>query len=216
MNAKFDQEAIDRGVSACACHSESQSRQPSRGMLKVAAAFLLVVVHSGCATSNYDFDALSELGDQPRVARLSEAWLLESDGESAEGLYDVDVIPLAHTSLNVFAKADDEGIPEGFVEADIDAYLPFFGFLDLSIKRYDSAHRMYEQQEYNSYLWGLFQTQRELIDTSVGTREVKRRRFLWFFGWKSSPKYTDATSRPLKKAALSSSAPQPGIFMSPT
>lgn len=194
MNAKFDEETSDVGVSACASHSEGQSRQPSRGMLKVAGIFLLAVTHSGCATSNYDFDALSELGDQSQVSRLSEDWLLESNGRSGKALYDVDVIPLAHTSLNVFAKAEDEGIPEGFVEADIDAYLPFFGFLDLSIKRYDSTLKMYEQQEYNSYFWGLFQTHRESIDTAVGIREVKRRRFLWFFGWKSSPKYTDAAS----------------------
>ena len=194
MNAKFDEETSDVGVSACASHSKCQPRQPSRGMLRIAGVFLLAVTHSGCATNNYEFDALSGLGHQSRVSRLSKDWLLGSNGESGTGLYDLDVIPLAHTSLRVFDEADDEGIPEGFVEADIDAYLPFFGFLDLSIKRYDSTLKMYEQQEYNSYFWGLFQSHRELIDTAVGIREVKRRRFLWFFGWKSSPKYTDAAS----------------------
>lgn len=194
MKAEFDQRTNDVGVSVNASISEGQSRLPSQGMLRVAGAFLLAATCAGCAASNYDFDAHSDASDHSRVARLSEDWVQEQDGGKDEGLYDVKVLPLAHTSLHVFTEADEEGIPEGFVEADIDAYLPLFGFLDVSIRRYDSDRKMYEQQEYNSYLWGLFQTHRELIGTEVGLREEKRLRFLWFFGWKSSPKYIDSTS----------------------
>lgn len=194
MKTEFDKQTSDVGVLASASILEGQSRLPFQGVLRTAGTLLLAATYSGCATSNYDFDALADVSGQSRVARMSEDWLLKNNGKEDKGLYDIHVIPLAHTRLSVFAEADDEGIPEGFVEADIDAYLPLFGFLDVMIRRYDSDRRMYEQQEYSSYCWGLFQTHRELIDTAVGMREEKRRRFLWFFGWKSSPKYIDAIS----------------------
>ncbi len=109
-----------------------------------------------------------------------------------QDLYDIDVIPLARTHLHVFSEEDDESLPEGFVEADIDAYLPLFGIIDATVNRYDSDRRMYESHQFNSYLWGLFQTHREQVDTTVGLREKKTRRFLWFFVWRSSPKYFDS------------------------
>jgi hypothetical protein len=191
MNANFHRQTSDEAVPASAGISERQSRLPARGRLRIAGAFLVAATCAGCATSNYDFDALSDASDDSRVERLSRDWDVENEGGKDDGLYDISVLPLAHTSLNVFAESDEEGIPEGFVEADIDAYLPLFGILDVCIKRYDNDRRMYEQQDYNSYLWGLFQTHRELIDTEVGLREKKRGRFLWFFGWSSSPKYAD-------------------------
>ena len=161
---------------------------------RMAELVLTAAICAGCAASNYDFEVLSELGGDSRGARLSEDLVLEGGDGNSRGLYDMDVIPLAHTHLNVFSEADEEGIPDGFVEADIDAYLPLFGFVDATIKRYDSDRQLYEHHEFNSYLWGLFQRHREQLDTKVGLREKEMRRFLWIFGWRSSPKYVASSS----------------------
>ncbi len=191
MNTNSNRQKLDEGAPASVGISELQSRRTAHGKLRIAVGFLLAATCAGCATSNYDFAALSEASDDYRGERLSRDWEVENEDGKDDGLYDVSVFPLVHTSLNVFTEPDEEGIPNGFVEADIDAYLPLFGILDVCIKRYDTDRKMYEQQEYNSYLWGLLQTHRELIDTEVGLREQKRGRFLWFFGWTSSPKYAD-------------------------
>lgn len=145
--------------------------------------------------SNYDFSALSKVRGESRVARLSEDLKLEKEGGRDRDLYNIDMIPLARTRLKVFSEADDEGIPDGFVEADIDAYLPLFGFVDGTVTRYDRDRRMYEHHEFTSYLWGLFQLHREQVDTMVGLREKKTGRLLWVFGWRSSPKYVDLASQ---------------------
>lgn len=193
MKAKVGKPSNDMGVFASASISKAPSQLSGQGKLRIAGSLLLAATCFGCATSNYDFDALSDESNDYRIARLSEDWTLKSEGANEEdkGLYEVRVLPLTHTSLKVFTESDEDGIPEGFVEADINACLPLFGFLDVSIKRFDSDFKMYEQQEYNSYFWGLFQLHRERIETEVGLREEKRRRFLWFFGWNSSPKYVN-------------------------
>ncbi len=160
---------------------------------RAAELILVTATCFGCATSNYDFDVLTDLKGHARGARLTDDLLHEQEGEKHEELYDVSVIPLARTQLNVFAESDDEGFPDGFVEADIDAYLPLFGFVDATINRYDSDRRMYERHDFNSYLWGLFQTHKEQIDTNAGLREKRMRRFLWIFDWRSSPKYVEST-----------------------
>lgn len=157
----------------------------------------LFLVATGCATSNFNFDELSEASDSLRAERLGEALALEKEDGN---LYDVNVTPLLHTHLNVFARTDEEGIPAGFVEADIDAYFPFFGFVDATVNRYDNDHQLYEGHEWDSYLWGLFQTHREQIATKVGLREKKTRRFLWFFSWRSSPEYVDVAPQKRESA----------------
>lgn len=121
----------------------------------LAAGLLLMA--SGCATSNYRFDELSHASGHVRAQHLGEALKLEQEDGKGEDLYDMKMAPLFHTHLNVFARADEEGIPSGFVEADIDAYLPLLGFIDSTVQRYDDNHEMYEGHEYKSYLWGLYQ-----------------------------------------------------------
>lgn len=147
---------------------------------------------AGCAASNYNFEELSEVRGPARAEHLRDASALEQErGEGGE-LYDIEVTPLLHSHLKVFAPNDDEDVPQGFIETDIAAYLPLFGFVDATIRRYDEDYQMYEHNEYDSYLWGLFQTHREQIATLEGLRERSSHRFLWLFSWRSSPEYVDA------------------------
>ncbi len=141
--------------------------------------------------SNYDFDALSETSGHARADHLSQALVLEKEKGQDEELYDINIVPLVRSHVNVFDEADEEGIPDGFVEMDIDAYLPLFGFVDATVERSDSDRKVYERHDYNSYLWGLFQAHREQVDTKVGLRERKMRRLLWILRWESSPHYIE-------------------------
>ncbi len=173
---------------------EQRVVRPQLGIARALRASLaagLILVAAGCATSNYDFDALTKESEHSRAGRLEEAMVLEKERGESGDLYDMKVAPLVHTHLNAFVRTEEEGIPKGFVEADIDAYLPLFGFVDATVNRYDNDHKMYESHEFDSYLWGLFQTHREQIATSVGLREKRTRRFLWLFSWGSSPKYVE-------------------------
>ena len=157
-----------------------------------AVLLLAVAALSACATSNYDFDELSGVSGHARATHLGEALVQETERGRGGELYDMSMVPLARTHLNLFAEADEEGIPSGFVEADIDAYLPLFGFVDASVTRYDSDLELYEDHEFDSYLWGLFQSHRERVVTNLGLRETRTRRFLWLFSWRSSPSYLEA------------------------
>ena len=163
--------------------------------LRATRAFLFAmtgVAFASCAATNYDFAALADESAPSRVNRLSQDLVLEQEDGKHDELYDIAMIPLARTHLNVFTESDDKGIPDGFLEADVNAYLPLFSFVNAKIRRYDTDRRMYESHRYKSYLWGLFQVHREQIDTTVGLRKKKRLRFLWFFDWTSSPKYVEA------------------------
>lgn len=161
---------------------------------RLGALILITVACAGCVTSNYDFAALSEVGGHARGARLWQALVLEQEDGHHEELYDIDMIPLVRTHLNVFAESDDEGLPPGFVEADIDAWLPLFGIVDGTVDRYDSDRQRFEHHEFSSWLWGLFQTHREQVDTTVGLREQNVLRLLWLFDWESTPEYVGSTS----------------------
>ncbi|MFT4646817.1 MAG: hypothetical protein ACI9X4_000020 [Glaciecola sp.] len=151
----------------------------------------LFLVATGCAASNYNFDELSEESGLSRAELLGEAFAQEAESGESGNLYEMKMIPLLHTHLNVFAQTDEEGIPKGFVEADFDAYFPFFGFIDATVNRYDTDHKLYEGHKFDSYLWGLFQTHREQITTPVGVREKRSRRLLWLFSWRTSPEYVE-------------------------
>jgi len=173
-----------------------RSRPPARERRGVAGArrssraagfALVAALLAGCATSNYDFDALSEAGARPRVAQLSDDLAEETAGGEDRALYDVSMIPLVRTHLNVFAEDEGAEASPGFVAAKVDAFLPLFGFVDATVDRYDDARRRYEHHEYSSYLWGLVQTHREQVDSAVGPLETITRRFLWIFSWSSSP-----------------------------
>ena len=177
--------------------SEALASQPvrlstaRRGSLlgRVLGVLLAGTVWTGCAASNYDFDALNELRATPRGSHLTRGLEREREEGEAQELFALDVVPLARTRLNVFAASKDEGIPAGYVEADVDAYLPLFGIVDATIQRYDEDSRWYERHDVRSYLWGLWQSHKEQIDTQNGVRERTKRRFLWFFGWSSRPRY---------------------------
>lgn len=155
-----------------------------------AMLLLLAVTSGGCATRNYDFDAMSGVDGSARAIRLTKDLALEIAEGDHEELYDVKMIPLAHTHLNVFSESTDQGIEEGYVEADIDAYLPLFSIINAKITRYDGDRRLAEHHEFHSFLWGLYSSHLERVDTRLGMRETKERRFLWFFGWDSTPEYT--------------------------
>ena len=163
---------------------------------KLAACLLVTVLGTGCMASNYDFGGISKLSGRSRVERLAGELQRESQSREERDLYDIQVIPLAHTSLNVFSESTDEKFPEGFVEADVDAYLPLFGVVDAEVSRYASDRELIERHKFKSYLWGLVQAYREQVNTSLGLRERTVRRFLWLFRWHSSPKYTEVAKQP--------------------
>ncbi len=144
----------------------------------------------GCATSNYDFAKNHVIHGNPRAQRLASDLSTEKENGKDDDLYDFEMVPLAYTHLNVFAESNEDGIPNGFVEADIESYLPFFGVVDATISRYGSDHQLYEHHEFDSYLWGMFRRHREKVVTTVGTRQQSGFRVLWLFGWDSSPTYT--------------------------
>lgn len=155
-----------------------------------ACAALVAGLLSSCAASNFDFGAIRTLDDKDRGGRLSTG-LTEARAEAThEDLYDLNVIPLVHSSLHHFAESDDDDYPGGFVETDVDATLPLFGFVDATVRRYDANMRPYERHDHDSYLWGLFRTHREQVATESGLREQREITLLWLFDWTSSPKYT--------------------------
>ncbi|MGB0952980.1 MAG: hypothetical protein ACPG31_07130 [Planctomycetota bacterium] len=129
---------------------------------------VLVATTGGCAMHNYDFDALSDLDGSTRGARFKQ----DLEGAMGEGdheeLFDIKVFPLAHTHLSVFTEERDHGIEEGYLEAKIDAYLPLFGIVDASFTRYDDDGQISEHHEHYSFLWGLFSSHLERVDTRLG------------------------------------------------
>jgi len=179
------------------CLALQRTLSPWRGKIAEAIKSSLTAgmlfIAAGCSANNFNFNELSELSAHSRTERLGEALALGQTGGETRDLYDMKMTPLLHTHLNVFARADEEGIPAGFVEADIDACLPFFGFVDATVNRYDHHHQMYEGHEFDSYFWGLFQKHRERIVTPTGMREKRTKRFLWLFSWGSSPEYVEVT-----------------------
>ncbi|MDF1839766.1 MAG: hypothetical protein P1V35_18015 [Planctomycetota bacterium] len=164
------------------------------GVARATGAVGLCLLATGCATSNFNFDALSETSEYSRVERMGQALVEMEESGEGDSLHDVGMAPLFHTHLNVFSRAEEDGIPKGFVESDIDAYLPVFGVVDMEVHRYDENLEKYESHEYDSYLWGLFQNHREHIATPVGMRVKETRRLLWFFSWRSDPEYKAVTS----------------------
>ena len=150
---------------------------------------LITFAATGCA-SNYDFEAR-----RGQDARLDGARILQDfeRGQQAgeEGLYDFVWAPLLHTHVRVVEKAEEEEAPEGYVVADIDAFLPFFGFVCLSVDRYDEEQEPLESHEFRSRFWGLCTRHTERVTTAHGIRERTERSLLWFIRWSTSPKYRD-------------------------
>ncbi len=146
----------------------------------------------GCASQNYDFGAVGN--DPTRIARLvDDLDRNESEGESkSEELYDIRMVPLVHTRLHVFSETDEEDSPAGFIEADIESFLPFFGFVNGSVSQYDLDSQLITRHRFDSSLWGAFRKERELIVTRSGHREKTRHTFLWLLSWWGTEKWYSA------------------------
>ncbi len=199
MRAEWDVET--HTVKAATGDRVDEGRPRPSGARRDGAAWAVQTIHTvrllllatacaGCAASNYNFDALSEVTGLARGKILAEG-LDERATDEERALYDLDVIPLTRTRLNVFGDSGDDGVPGGFVEADVAAYLPLFGIIDATVKRYDSELQLCEHHDFNSFLWGLLQAHREQVETTVGVRETNVLRFLWILPW-TSQRYVDS------------------------
>jgi hypothetical protein len=138
---------------------------------------------TGCAAHNYDFDAVTT--GPSRITRLvaDRADLTDAQGESEEELYDFSMLPLVYSHLHVFSEEDDPSSPVKFVEADIDTYLPLFGFVNGTVSQYDQNQSLLTKHEFDSSLWGAFRNHSERIVSHAGTREQTHHTFLWIFSW---------------------------------
>ena len=161
------------------------TNQPRAG----AAVALAAALCAGCATNNFDFARVAD--DTGRGAQLKRE-LDRLDGD--DGLLDATYIPLAHLDLHLYTESDADEYPGGHVEADVVSYLPLFGFVDAKLVRYDERDAPYESHEFDSYLWGLFNTHREELRTTEGLRRHARHRLLWFLRWSSGPEYVTEPS----------------------
>lgn len=155
----------------------------------VAPLTLILATCTGCAFSNHEFDTLPAVGPGNRGIHLAEALGAEHETGKHRDLYDVGIIPLLRTRLNHFEVEDDKDLPAGYVETEFRSYLPLFSFVDADVRHYDSDRRLYESHSHRSYLWGLFQTHGERVDTERGLREQRERTLFWLLRWKSSPDY---------------------------
>ena len=147
---------------------------------------------TGCATHNYDF---SSVADGPaRISMLIDD-LDRAQGEertAEEELYEISLVPLVHSHLHVFSEGDKEDSPAEYVEANIDSYLPLFGFVNGTVSQYDENQQLITRHDFDSSLWGAFGKHRELISTRSGIRERTRHRFLWLFRWWGEEKWHPA------------------------
>lgn len=182
--------------------------------MRLLGALLVSALVSGCA-SNYDFKAARGQAGELQITRLSED--LEKLPPSDDSvLYDFTFLPLLHTNAQLCTTVEKENMPAGFAVVDLDAWLPLFGFVHVSIDRYDESQQLYESKEVDSYLWGLWKSEQEVVDTRHGLRQHTESSFLWIFQWEAGPTYvrrasgistassSGATSNAARPAAISS------------
>lgn len=161
-----------------------RARRSPRASLAIG---LLAMGLSSCVTSNFDFTALDA---GPSAARSSA--LLDGLQAEDDTLTDLTYVPLVHMDYQAFAIEKDESYPDGFLEVDLEAYLPLFALFDSSLTRYDDEGEVYEQHDHKAFLWGLYSSRREQIATEKGVRRCDTGRLLWFIRLGGSPSYTDA------------------------
>lgn len=156
------------------------------GMLTLSLAM------NGCASHNYDFTSITI--ESSRITQLVDGldMAIGEEEERAEELYDISIVPLVHSRLHVFAQADGEDAPAEFIEADIDSYLPFFGFVNGTVSQYDIDKQLITRHNFDSSLWGAFRKERELVVTRSGNREKTRHTFLWLLSWWGEEKWHPA------------------------
>jgi len=162
---------------------------------------ILFLAMNGCASQNYDFAAVDN--GASRITRLVDDLDRVRGVEEAddEELYDISIVPLLHSRLHVFAEADEEDAPAGFIEADIDSYLPLFGFVNGTVSQYGMDRRLITRHHFDSNLWGAFRKERELVVTRSGNREKTRHTFLWLLSWWGEEKWHPAADGALKNDA---------------
>lgn len=148
---------------------------------------LLAMALSSCVTSNFDFTTLDAGPSAARSSALLDGLLAEDDT-----LTDLTYVPLVHMDYQAFAIEKDESYPDGFIEVDLEAYLPLFALFDSSLTRYDDEGEVYEQHDHKAFLWGLYSSRREQIATEKGVRTRTTGRLLWFIRLGGSPVYADA------------------------
>tara|TARA_R110002072_G_scaffold42064_19_gene118507 strand:- start:95358 stop:95897 length:540 start_codon:yes stop_codon:yes gene_type:complete len=154
-----------------------------------AGTLIAGIAMTGCASHNYDFAAAAN-GPSRITQLVDELDRVNADEEASEKeLYEINLFPLVHSHLHVFAEGDDEDSPAEFIEADIDSYLPLFGFVNGTISQYDGDQQLITQHDFDSSLWGAFGKHRELITTPSGIRETTRHTFLWLFKWQGKNRW---------------------------
>ncbi len=160
------------------------------GMLIVGFAM------SGCASQNYDFASVTN--GPSRIKQLvADLEKVSGEGAADEELYEISLLPLVHSHLHVFAEADEQDTPAEFIEADIDSYLPLFGFVNGTVSQYDENRDLLTRHEFDSSVWGAFRNERELVVTRSGNRERTRHTILWLFSW-----WGDETWHPAAEVTL--------------
>lgn len=173
--------------------SKPRTQESTNNIMQHTTQFIAIAavaaMLSGCVVDNYNFAKVRTEDLGARTERLARELVQQHDKDGDDSLYDVTYIPLAHLDLHTFSAEDDSNYPGGYVEADVESYLPLASFLDMKITRYDQDHKPYEEHEYKSYFWGLFAKHKERIATTRGLRKRSSYRLLWFIPWGGSAQY---------------------------
>ncbi|MEM1026962.1 MAG: hypothetical protein AAGJ38_02665 [Planctomycetota bacterium] len=109
-----------------------------------------------------------------------------------EALYDLKVVPLLHSELNVFAEADppeasapeadnNTDTPAAYIEADLASCLPPFAFVNGEVREYNANHELVSEHRFESSLWGMFRTHRETLVTDAGPQHTTQHNYFWLF-----------------------------------
>tara|TARA_E500000318_G_scaffold102269_1_gene106445 strand:+ start:1307 stop:1870 length:564 start_codon:yes stop_codon:yes gene_type:complete len=153
-------------------------------LTKCLGVILACTAITGCASRNYDFLAVEH--GPSRIPQLAEDLdRLGAEGDNDENeLHDFRAVPFVHTHLHVFAESDDRKEPAGYIEAEFDAALPLFGFVNGTVSHYNEQFQPITRHELDSAFWGAFRKHREFVATREGLRESVRHTALWIFSWK--------------------------------
>ncbi|WP_428387301.1 hypothetical protein [Mucisphaera sp.] len=160
--------------------------------LAAAAAVLVAAGLAGCSDRNYDFTSAAvnspsssshALADSvTRAAKLAgDLEQLTAVHPDDESLYDLKVLPLLHSELHVFGEEADETSGAAYVEADIASCLPLFAFVNAEVRQYDADYRLLTEHRFDSSLWGMFRTHREILMLDAGPEETTKQTYFWIF-----------------------------------
>ncbi len=138
---------------------------------------------TGCASQNYDFTSTSS--ERSRITQMVDELeqFVQCPTTDEKELYEIRIVPLMHSQLHVFAKSGEGDGPAEYLEAEIESYLPLFGFFNGKFTQYDERQQLIVRHEIESNLWGAFRDETEIVVTPSGNRERTRHTFLWLFSW---------------------------------